>query len=64
MLVRTEKTKGFNFVLVVDENDIYKGIVHLGTFFEFCVLKQETTTLNEYTYYTVSKEMIEKYCKR
>lgn len=64
MLVRTEKTKDFNFVLVVDENDIYKGIAHLGNFFKFCVLKQETTTLNECTYYTVSKEMIEKYCKR
>lgn len=62
MLVRTEKTKDFNFILVIDENDVYKGMCHLGTFFKFCVLEEETTSLDEYDYYTVSKEGIEKYC--
>lgn len=63
MLVRIEKTKDFNFVLVLDENDIYKGMIHTGTFFKFCVLEEETTYLeDDYDYYTVSKQMIEKYC--
>lgn len=61
MLVRTDKTKDFNFVLVVDENDVYKGTIHLGTFFKFCVLEEETTSLEDYDYYTVSKKMLEKY---
>jgi hypothetical protein len=64
MLTKIEKTKDRNFVLVVDENDAYKGIVHLGTFFKFCVLEEETTSLDDYDYYTVDKEMIERYCKK
>lgn len=35
MLVKIEKTKDRNFVLVVDENDVYKGVIHLGTFFKY-----------------------------
>jgi hypothetical protein len=62
MLVKTEKTKDSNFVLVVDENDVYKGTIHLGTFFKFCVLEEGTTCFDEYDYYTVDKSMIEKYC--
>lgn len=63
MLVKIEKTERNGFVLVVDENDVYKGIIHLNTFFKFCVLKEETVSLyDEYDYYTVDKEMIEKYC--
>lgn len=64
MLTRIEKTKDFNFVLVIDENNVYKGIIHLGTFFKFCVLKEETVCLDEYDYYTVDKSMIEKYCNK
>ncbi len=64
MLVKIEKTGRNGFVLVVDENDVYKGMIHLGTFFKFCVLKEETTPLyDEYDYYTVDKGMIEKYCR-
>ena len=62
MLTRIEKTKDFNFVLVIDENNVYKGIIHLGTFFKFCVLKEETVSLDDFNFYTVDKNMIERYC--
>jgi len=64
MLVKLEKTGRNGFVLVVDENDTYKGMINLGTFFKFCVLKEETVSLDDFDYYTVSKEKIEKYCSK
>lgn len=64
MLTRIEKTGRNGFVLVVDENDVYKGMIHLSTFFKFCVLKEEAVCLDEYDFYTVDKSMIEKYCSK
>lgn len=64
MLVKIEKTGRNGFVLVVDENDVYRGMIHVGTFFKFCVLKDETVSLDDYDFYTVSKEMIEKCCSK
>lgn len=64
MLVRLENTKDTNFILVVDELDNYKGIIHIGTFFKHCLEKQETLEIDDYTYYWVIKEKINKYCKK
>jgi len=64
MLVRLENTKDPNFLLVFDELDEYKGIIHLGAFFKYCLEKEETLEIDEYTYYWVIKEKINKYCKK
>lgn len=63
MIIRIEKIHEPNFVLVVDELDVYRGTIHLGTFFKHCLEREETLEMDEYTYYYVNKEKLIKYLK-
>lgn len=42
MLIRLEKIKDKNTRLVVDELERYLGKIHIGTFFKYCVEKEDT----------------------
>lgn len=64
MLIRLEKLKDPNFVLVIDENDVYKGTIHLGTLHKHCLIGVDTVELYDYTFYFAEKEKINKYCKK
>lgn len=64
MLIRLEKLKNPNFVLVIDENDVYKGAIHLGTLYKHCLINEDTVELYDYTFYSAEKEKINKYCKK
>ena len=61
MLCRLEKTKDWREVLVVDELDVYRGTIHLGTFFKHCLERKEILEMDEYTYYYANKEKLIKY---
>lgn len=63
MIVRLENTSKPNLVLVIDELDIYRGTIHLGTFFKHCLERKETLEMDEYIYYYVNKEKLIKYLK-
>lgn len=64
MLVRLEKTENKNVVLVVDELDRFCGEIFISVFHKHCLLYKEPVEIDDYEYYHVSKEKINKYCKK
>jgi len=63
-MVRLEKLRNSQHVLVVDELDIYRGEIYYPLFKKSCLLKDETVEIDEYEYYFADKEKLKKYCKK
>ena len=64
MLVKLEKIKDTQFVLVVDELERFIVEIYYPLFKKSCLLKDETVEIDEYEYYFADKEKLKKYCKK
>lgn len=64
MMVRLEKILGTQYVLVIDELDIYRGKIYYPLFKKSCLLKDETVEIDDFEFYFADKEKLIKYCKK
>jgi hypothetical protein len=64
MLVRVEKIKDTQYVLVVDEVDRFIGEIYYPLFKKSCLLKDETVEIDDYEFYFADKEKLIKCCKK